>query len=93
MHNICDVQPLGTQLSDTGTPNSTALRWANNGRIYQAKTYGADENVIARIDFYGDPHYIKGIGYTIPHVHPYYYWNGYRNNLPIISLSQYMGGL
>ena len=90
VHNTC---PVGPELPDEGLANSTALRYDTKGKLYSAKTYGADGKVSARIDFQGEPHFVKGVGKVVPHVHQYYYWNGYRNKLPVTTLEKYIGGL
>jgi len=60
----------------------------NNGNIYSANTYGANGNVVARIDFMGTPH--NGM---LPHVHTFSSFGEFINKGPVITLAQYIGGL
>ena len=92
VHNKC-VEPIGPENPLTGKPNSTALRWANNGKIYSATTYDEMGRQVARLDFYGSEHFVRGVGKIIPHVHTFSYWNGFMNSGKVLTLLQYMGGL
>lgn len=93
VHNAC---PVGPELPDEGIPNSSALRKDVNGKIYSAKTYGADGRVIARVDLQGTPHFAPEVGARIiPHVHSPVTW---VNGIPkdpkyAITLATYIGGL
>lgn len=91
VHNKC-VEPIGPENPLTGKPNSTALRWANNGKIYSATTYDEMGRQVARLDFYGSEHFVRGVGKIIPHVHTFSYWNGFMNSGKVLTLLQYMGG-
>lgn len=91
VHNACEV-PLGKQLPDEGIPNSTSLRYTSEDNIYSAKTYGADGNTVAEINFLGKPHNINGIP-VLKHVHQIEWYNGYPTKLPAITLDQYIGVL
>ena len=92
VHNRGGCTPKDPQLPDDGVANSTALRRDAKGRLYDAKTYGLDGRVVARIDFQGTAHKIDGVK-TIPHVHLFDYSNGYKNKIEPISLKTYVGGL
>ena len=93
VHNTC---PVGPELPDEGLANSTALRYDTKGKLYSAKTYGADGKVSARIDFQGAPHFAPEVGKkVIPHVHSPIKW---VNGIPkdpkyVITLETYVKGI
>lgn len=67
VHNRCH----GKEFPDDGVPNSSKLKYGQNGKIYSAGTYGPDGKLMYKIHFQGAKHYVKSIKrYIIPHVHP-----------------------
>ena len=77
-----------------GQPNSTQIRYGENGKVYSAATYGSDGKITARIDFQGKPHYVKSVGQkALPHVHPYANNNGFLRELPAITLDEFLRSL
>lgn len=74
-----------------GQPNSTRIRYGENGKVYSAATYGSDGKITARIDFQGKSHYVKSVGQkALPHVHPYANNNGFLRELPAITLDEFL---
>ena len=77
-----------------GQPNSTQIRYGENGKVYSAATYGSDGKITARMDFQGKPHYVKSVGQkALPHVHPYANNNGFLRELPAITLDEFLRSL
>ena len=77
--------------SHDGPPNTTLIRYGQNGKIYSAATYGSDGKITAKIHFQGTPHYVKSVGArTIPHVHPYVNNRGFINEIDAITLGEYL---
>ena len=77
-----------------GQPNSTRIRYGENGKVYSAATYGSDGKITARMDFQGKPHYVKSVGQkALPHVHPYANNNGFLRELPAITLDEFLRSL
>ena len=86
VHNRC-----GKKVEFDGIPNSTKLKYGNNGKIYSATTYGPDGKIVAKIDFQGTEHYVKSVGKRIlPHVHPYVNNNGYMHETDAITLKEFI---
>ena len=74
-----------------GLPNSTKLKYGNDGKVYSATTYGSDGKIVAKIDFQGSKHYVKSVRERIiPHVHPYVNNNGYMRPVDAITLEEFI---
>ena len=86
VHNRC-----GDKVDFDGLPNSTKLKYGNDGKIYSATTYGSDGKIVAKIDFQGSKHYVKSVRERIiPHVHPYVNNNGYMRPVDAITLEEFI---
>jgi hypothetical protein len=84
VHNRC-----GDKVDFDGLPNSTKLKYGNDGKIYSAITYGSDGKIVAKIDFQGSKHYVNSVRERIiPHVHPYVNNNGYMRQVDAITLEE-----
>ena len=72
---------------ETGRKGSTYTQLdPQNGNIMRQTQYGSNERQMWRIDYQGSPHYIKGYGDALPHIHVYDYriYNEFVNRVESI---------
>ena len=87
VHNRCH----GNEFPDDGIPNSSKLRYGQNGKIRSAGTYGPNGKLVAKIHFQGIEHYVKSVGKRIiPHVHPMVNNNGFLREGDAITILEYL---